>query len=421
MSHHHHDDHTNGWRQHGRRHGGGIPGDYDDGPIDGVAWDHIPEGAEPIDIDDWMRMQREDAEKACSSARDLDTLRRYGHLDGMPRDPEGREAWRRGIESHASVIGPEGPMFVCPFANIMPPVPPAPPAPPARGAYEDLRAARNGFLEMCGAVADETERSVRLAFLPCPFDQGDDAPGIDWRLTVGSSRHVLGRIDGTYEELVDMWRKGAGTFHEWVLGMVIDGCSLRSGAVANHASGQDDATRSVSGVVLLIGELEKLAKDYGKGAPDAEQGGALNGADGIRPADGDKDNMPKAKVAADATASDDEGDGGDDEGDGGDDGQGHEDMVDHAKVALAACGYVVSPAHLPDYLRFADFLAWHGEDPVLIEVCHATDREVALESGHIRADVATLLAENARMPRSLTGMIVTVDGDHVAIGAESLS
>lgn len=87
--------------------------------------------------------------------------------------------------------------------------------------------------------------------------------------------------------------------------------------------------------------------------------------------------------------------------------------VAKAKAALEHCGYVISPAQIPEYLESTSFVAWRGDVPFVVGVAPMNEKKDLLAC--VNEDARLLLDRVPNMSRELSAMVVRIDGDLVSV------
>lgn len=244
---------------------------------------------------------------------------------------------------------------------------------------EVLREARRSLVRMCALVTEQTMVAVVPSFLPgqgaavvTPADLED----ADWVVAVGSDGETVRWVTGRYEELVRLWKEGPESFYDWVMGLA----TLPEG---NDPARDEDTDDDAADVDIDIADDAADAD----GTDDTYSAGDTIE---VTVADTAADDVPAANIPDDGetrlpAASD-------------------EAVVD-AKVALTACGYVVSPASVPDYMGECAFVAWKGDCMTLVSVTESDD--AAARKAAIAADLEAFLNRSERSRDDVAAVVVT--------------
>lgn len=117
---------------------------------------------------------------------------------------------------------------------------------------------------------------------------------------------------------------------------------------------------------------------------------------------------------------------------GGDEAESHDDLHDEpepladpaarsvaeAKVGLMACGYLMSPAAIPDYMDACTFVAW--DDDTLTFVAVTDDDDVPARSEALRRDILRWGDEGGRPRTDIKAIVVSVDDGRLSTSEVAL-
>lgn len=81
--------------------------------------------------------------------------------------------------------------------------------------------------------------------------------------------------------------------------------------------------------------------------------------------------------------------------------------VSEARVGLTACGYLVSPAAIPEYMGVCSFVAWKGDTLVFVAV--TDDGDEAARSEALASDVSRWREESGSDREDVAAVVVSVD------------
>lgn len=86
--------------------------------------------------------------------------------------------------------------------------------------------------------------------------------------------------------------------------------------------------------------------------------------------------------------------------------------VAEARIGLVACGYVLSPAAVPENMGTCSFVAWRGDTLVFVAVTDEDDAPTRSEA--LAREIRRWNDEERKTPVDVAGLVVRVDGGHLS-------
>lgn len=87
--------------------------------------------------------------------------------------------------------------------------------------------------------------------------------------------------------------------------------------------------------------------------------------------------------------------------------------VAEAKIGLMACGYVISPAPIPDYMGTCSFVAWSGDTLTFVAV--TDDHDVPERSAALACDVRAWRQESKSTKDDIRAIVVDINDGRLSV------